>query len=1123
MYKDNIAFPCRRVSCMPFKIFRVMKLVLILLITTIIQANAASYAQTVSLNLKNASMREVIEELRQQTGYHFLYKMQMLDETRKISLSVNNEPLDQVLEKCFADQPITFTINHNTVVLRKRVPDNNQVQAVKITGTVTDEKGLPLPGVSVKVKGTTSGIITDGNGKYAITVNDSKAVLEFTFLGFSKQEVSINGRTEINVKLQEAQTALNEVVVIGYGTVRRSDLTGATASVKGSDIKAQGVSDITRSLQGKMPGVTIESAGGDPGAGTRIMIRGVGTLGNGAPLYIVDGVPTASINYLNQVDIESIDVLKDASAAAIYGSRAANGVVLVTTKAGKSGAPVVQFTANYGKQKIAHEIDVLNAQEWATVSNAAHDNAGLPRLDIAKNPDQLGAGTNWQDAIYRTAPVQQYNMLVSGGSESTKYSVSGGYNDQQGIVDVTGYKRYNLRVKTETTKGRLKFGETVLLSREKFITMPGGWGGQGGNPVGSAAKMIPVFQIYDPTAVGGFAGAYGPVVNVANPVAQLNLENINREFTNIITNAYAQVNLLPGLNYKLNLGYTNGFTSNYDYSKRYVVGTLFSHPTNDISLSKDQNVMTLLENTLNYDKHFGKHSIQALAGYAYQSTTDNYTAAGRTDLPDGIDQIDAGAGISTSGGNKKVNNLVSIFGRAIYSYDNRYLLTASFRHDGSSRFGSAHRYGDYPSIALGWNISNESFFGSLKNTVSTLKLRTSYGVLGNQEIDNYQYIAAVASNINYVIGADQQKWFGAIQTALANPDIKWESTKTSNIGLDIGFLQDKLNITADYFIKKTTDLLLNVPIPGSVGSVSYPVVNAGDLRNKGIEVGVNFNDHIGKLNYGVFGTISAVKNKVIALGTGTQQIFGGQPTHHGASSTLTEAGGSIGSFYLIKDIGIFNSQAEIDSYTKNGKPIQPNAAPGDVKFQDTNGDGQINDNDKVNAGSPFPNFEYGFGINASMYGFDINMFFQGSQGNKIYNGLRQDLESTNLDFNYAQSMLNAWTPTNHSNIPRAVTSDPNFNNRTSTRFLEDGSYLRMKTLQIGYTLNSALVKKMRITSLRVYASADNLFTITNYTGFNPDLGRAGTSQLNILDRGVDFGHVAYPLARTISLGIQLSL
>ncbi|MGF7039625.1 TonB-linked SusC/RagA family outer membrane protein [Mucilaginibacter lappiensis] len=1124
MYKDNIAFPCRRISCVSIKILRVMKLVLILLITTIMQVNATSYAQTVSLNLKNASLKEVIEQLRQQTGYHFLYKTQMLNETKQVNLSVSNEPFLEVLEKCFAGQPITYTVVQNTVVLRRKTQaDNSPRQAVKVTGKVTDERGQPLPGVSVKVKGTTNGIITDGSGKYALTVDNASGVLEFTFLGFTKQEVAINGRAEINIVLKEAQTALNEVVVIGYGTVKRSDLTGATASVKGSDIKAQGVSDITRSLQGKMPGVTIESTGGDPGAGTRIMIRGVGTLGKGDPLYIVDGVPTASINYLNQVDIESIDVLKDASAAAIYGSRAANGVVLVTTKAGKNGAPVVQFTANYGQQKVAKEVDVLNAQEWANVSNAAHDNAGLPRLDIAKNPQTLGAGTDWQDAIYRTAPVQQYNMLVSGGGEFTKYSVSGGYNDQQGIVDITGYKRYNLRVKTETTKGRLKFGETVLLSREKFITMAGGWGGQGGNPVGSAAKMIPVFNIYDPTAVGGFAGAYGPVVNVANPVAQLNLENINRELTSILANAYAQVNLLPGLNYKLNLGYTNSFTSNYDYAKRYNVGTLFSHPTNDINLNKDQTVMVLLENTLNYDKHFGKHSLQALAGYAYQSTKYNYIATGRTDLPDGIDQIDAGAGIATNAGRRTESNLVSEFARLIYSYDNRYLLTASFRHDGSSRFGSTHRYGDYPSIALGWNISNERFFESLKNTFSTLKLRASYGVLGNQEILDYQYSAAIASNINYVVGADQQKWFGAIQTAFASPNIKWESTKTSNIGVDVGFFNDKLNVTADYFIKKTSDLLLNVPIPGSAGAITNPVVNAGDLRNKGIEVGVNFNDHIGKLNYGIFGTISAVKNKVIALGTGSQQIFGGQPTHHGASSTLTEAGGSIGSFYLIKNIGIFNSQAEVDAYSKDGKLIQPNAAPGDVKFQDTNNDGQINDNDKVNAGSPFPNFEYGFGINASMYNFDINMFFQGSQGNKIYNGLRQDLESTNLDFNYSKSMLNAWTPTNHSNVPRAVTSDPNFNNRTSTRFLEDGSYLRMKTLQIGYTLNNALAKKIKITSLRVYASADNLFTITNYTGFNPDLGRATNAQLSILDRGVDFGHVAYPLARTISLGIQLTL
>jgi TonB-linked SusC/RagA family outer membrane protein len=992
-------------------------------------------------------------------------------------------------------------------------------ELITVSGVVTSkEDKTTLPGITVTIKNTTQGIATDIFGKYTIKVSPG-AKLVFSGIGYDSFEATVSGSV-LNVSLDSRQNSLNEVVVIGYGTVKKKDLTGAVASIKGSDIKSQGVSDITKSLQGKLPGVTIESAGGNPGSGTRILIRGVGTLGNASPLYIVDGVQVSNINNLSQIDIQSIDILKDASAAAIYGSRAANGVVLVTTKSGKNGQTVVQANGNYGVQNIAHKVDVLNASQWATVSNAAHDAAGLARLDIAQNPSGLGAGTNWQDAIYRPAPIEQYDLLVSGGNQSGNYSISGSYDSQDGIVKVTGYKRYNLRAKSETTKGPLKFGETVILTNERTINMPGGWGGQGGNPVGSAAKMIPVFQIYDPTALGGFAGAYGPVVNVANPVAQLNLENIDRVATNILTNVYGEATIIPGLKYKLNLGYTSDFGTNTDYYKRYVVGTLFTHPTNDLSQSKDQNDLLLLENTLNYNKTFGKSSLQALAGYTYQKSNYTYLFAARTNLPDGISNIDAGAGTSSSGGNSVESTLVSALGRVIYSYDNKYLLTASIRRDGSSRFGSNNRYGNFPSIALGWNMSDEDFFKPLANTVSTFKLRASYGVLGNQEIGDYQYSAAIASNINYVTGADQHKWFGSIQTSFASPNIKWESTKTTNIGFDAGFFKDKLNITADYFVKITDDVLLNVPIPGSAGSTNNPVVNAGRLRNNGVEIGANFTDHIGKLNYSLFGTLSAIRNKVLELGTGSQQIFGGQPTHHGASSTLTEAGGPITGFYLIKDVGIFKSQAEINAYQKNGVLIQPNAQPGDIKFQDTNGDGQINDQDKVFMGSPFPTFEYGFGFNASIYNFDINAFFQGTQGNKIYNGLRQDLESMSLEFNYSASTLNAWTPQNsNSNIPRAVSNDPNFNDRTSSRFLEDGSYLRMKTLQIGYTFNDLLKKRLKITSLRAYVSADNLFTITKYTGFNPDIGRSGS----IFDRGVDFGHVAYPMARTLSIGLQLSL
>jgi len=991
-------------------------------------------------------------------------------------------------------------------------------QTRRVTGTVTgSDSPAPIPGVSVMINNTKIGTSTDGNGKYAIDV-PANAQLLFRAVGYDDRIVSPTTGV-LNITLVSKQNNLNELVVIGYGTVRRKDLTGALSSIKGADIKAQGVSDVTRSMQGKLPGVTIEAAGGDPGSGTRISIRGVGTLGtNASPLYIVDGVQVANINNISSADIESVDVLKDASAAAIYGSRAANGVVLITTKIGRSGEPVVSLNANYGVQRIGKKMDVLNAQEWATVSNAAHVAANFAPLDIAANPSSLGAGTDWQDAIYRTAPVQQYDLSVSGGSESTKFSVSGGWMKQDGIVRETGYNRYNLRARSETTKGKFKFGETILLTRERRFTMAGGWGGQGGNPVGSAAKMIPVFQIYDPTAIGGYGGAYGPVVNVANPVAQLNLENIDREMATILVNAFGEYTILPGLRYKFNVGYTNLQGTDTDYYRRHTVGTLFAHQTNDITIGKDQNILTLLEHTLNYDKRIGKSNIQALAGYAYQKTKFTDLGAARTGLPDGIRSIDAGSGTSTNSGSTIESGLVSVLGRVIYSYDDKYLLTASFRRDGSSRFATVNRHGSFPSIALGWNMSNEDFFKPLLNTISSLKIRGSFGVLGNQEILDYQFIPTIASNINYVTGVDQQKWYGAIQTAFASPFIKWENTETSNIGLDLGLFDNKMSITADYFIKNTKDVLLNVPIPGSAGSVTNPVVNAGKLRNKGFELGLSYANKVGEINYNVFGTLSAIRNKVVELGTGSQQIFGGQPTHHGAQSTLTEAGGPISAFYLIKADGIFNSQAEVNAYQKNGVPIQPNAAPGDIRFQDTNGDGQISDLDKVYSGSPFPKFEYGFGFNASFHNFDIAVFFQGTQGNKIYNGLRQDLESMSLEFNYAKSTLDAWTPERHTDIPRAVINDPNYNDRTSTRFLESGSYLRLKTLQIGYKLGEAISKKLRVSSLRAYASADNLFTITDYTGYNPDIGRTGS----IFDRGVDYGHVAYPLAKTISLGLQLT-
>jgi TonB-linked SusC/RagA family outer membrane protein len=461
----------------------------------------------------------------------------------------------------------------------------------------------------------------------------------------------------------------------------------------------------------------------------------------------------------------------------------------------------------------------------------------------------------------------------------------------------------------------------------------------------------------------------------------------------------------------------------------------------------------------------------------------------------------------------------------VYSYNDRYVLTGTFRRDGSSRFGPAYKYGNFPSIAFAWNALNEKFFQSIQGAVTSLKVRASYGILGNQEIPDYRFIPLISSNTNYVIGQGQQLWSGATQTSFATPDIKWETSKTFNVGTDWGFFDNKLALTLDYFIRRNSDILLQVPIPLTTGaSGTSPYINAGQITNKGIEAALTYNNKVGEFNYQFTGTFTAINNNVDFLGTGTQQISGGQPTHHGASATITQAGGPVGAFYLIKTDGIFNSQDEINAYTHDGQLIQPSAKPGDVKFVDANGDGIISQDDRQYCGSPTPKFTYGFGTNTSWRNFDLSFFFQGTYGNKIYNGIREDLEGMNLEFNYSPATLNAWTPDNHTNFPRAVINDPNLNSQTSDRFLESGSYLRLRTLQVGFTLPKGVLDAVKLSSCRVYVSFDNLFTITKYTGFNPDLGRynAGAAGGGILDRGVDFPHVAYPLARTSLLGVQVS-
>ena len=998
--------------------------------------------------------------------------------------------------------------------------NENFIQTV-VTGNVTSKSNkISLAGVTVYIEGTNIGVVTDFDGKYEIEVGNPDAVLVFSYIGFKTQKVLVNNQTSINVSLEDDMASLDEIVVVGYGTQRKQDVTGALSSIKSEDIVTEGANTVEKSLQGRVAGVQVESAGGNPGSGVRILIRGTGSIGNNSPLYIVDGVQVDNINNISPTSIASMDILKDASAAAIYGSRAANGVVIITTKSGRKGETIIEFNAYYGLQKISKKLDLLNASQWARVNNMARDNAGLDRLEIAQNPESLGKGTNWQEEIYQLAPMQNYDLSVSGGGDNYTFSLSGGYLNQDGIVKKTNYNRWNLRLKSDLTKGKLRIGESVIVTKEFWRNASGGFGGQGGNPVGSAAKMIPVFDVYNPEAIGGYGGAYGPIVNIENPVAVLNLEEPEVNIAKAIINVFAEYSILDELKYKLNLGYTNTAGYNYTYTYPYEVGTLFKNADSDLSESRNETSRSLLENTLAYKKSIGRHKIQALVGNSYQNTQYRELRGSKSGMPLGLKVLDAGTVNIASGSNAWESVLISYFGRLIYSYDDRYVLTGIIRRDGSSRFGKGNKFGNFPSIALAWNASNESFFEPLSSFINQAKLRASYGVLGNQEFDDYRYSPAINLNLNYVVGQDQHLWPGAIQTAFATPDIKWETSKTFNIGTDFSFFDYKLQLTADYFIKKNSDVILQVPIPLSTGaSTNSPYINAGEITNKGFEASLSYGNTINDFTYGLMGTFSSVKNKVENLGSGSQQIFGGEPTHHGASATVTEAGLPVGAFFLIKTDGIFDSQEEIAAHSRNDQLIQPNALPGDIRFVDFNNDGQIDQNDRQNLGSPTPDFTFGFGGNLEWKSFDLNVFFQGTYGNKIYNGLRQDLEGMNYDVNYSVSTLNAWTPDNtNTNIPRAVLNDPNFNSQTSDRFLENGSYLRFKTLQLGYNFSESILESLNIAKFRLYLSADNLFTITDYKGYNPDLGRSGS----ILDRGVDFGEVAYPLARTFMGGIQLS-
>lgn len=1098
------------------QIFRIMRISTFLLMVCVFcsyAGNAHSQNAKVSIRMNNVKLDKILNEIENQTDYLFIYNNQV-DINKITSVKVKNEAVAQVLDRILSGTGINYELEGTHIILTtEAIKDlHAQQQAKTVTGTVTDVSGEPIIGANIRIKGTTTGTITDIDGNFSIKA-EPQSVIEVSYIGYLTQETVINNQKSIRFLLKEDTKTLDEVVVIGYGVQKKADLTGSVANINTEKLNTQSNANIGQALQGKIAGVDIVSQGGAPGSGTRIMVRGIGTLNNASPLYIVDGMYMNSIDHINPNDIASIDVLKDASSAAIYGSRAANGVIIVTTKEGSNteGKPIIDLSVNLGISTASKFLDMLDAKGWAEVTTIARQAIGKPALDmatdLANKPDN-----DWQDIMFRPALMQNYNLAVKGGGKYSTYYTGLGYFNQDGIVKGTNYQRYNIQSKNDYKRGIFSAGTNLIISfsHDKPLHQE-----LRGGMIGTILQSVPTLEKYDDTREGGYGGTYGDVVNIPHPLAIIddNIMDRYNENVKIFANLYAQIELFKGLKYKLNLTPDFSFERYKNYLNKYDFG-LATNSITQLTERQRRKRNILVENLLTFDRTFGEHKISALAGYTYQDSRFRHIQAYGEGLPQGLEEIDAATTNRSNEGNSWRSVLTSILGRVFYSYQNKYLFTATIRRDGSSKFGKNNRYGYFPSFSLGWNVAEEKFMENV-HWLDQLKLRGGYGVLGNQEIDNYQYSSTITTGINYPDG-NGGLLQGAFPKNFANPDIKWEETAMTNVGIDFMAFNNRLSLTADYYVKNTKDILLTVPIPISSGGANDPIRNAGKIRNNGFEFNLGWMDQPNPdISYGINLIGSFNKNKVIAMGSESGSIKGGS-TNQNITTSETKAGYPIGGYWLISTAGYFNSQEEVDAYAKDGKKIQPAAEPGDIKFVDANNDGVINDDDRVFQGSPFPDFTFALNGNMRYKNFDLSIGLQGVLGNKIYNATRQTLEDVTKGSNFLASCLDYWTPENkNASHPRLTWDDPNRNTRAeSDRYLENGSYLRLRSVQLGYTFPQTWFKGA-IQHARVYINAENLFTITSYSGYSPDVNADNANY-----RGFD--NFIYPTNRTFMLGLNVT-
>lgn len=1030
-------------------------------------------------------------------------------------------------------------------------------QNIQIKGTVvsgTDNE--PLPGVNVVVKGNTStGTITDFNGTFTLSA-PADAILSISYIGFKSQEIAVKGHKDIKIVLQEDSETLDEVVVVGYGVQKKSVVTASIAKVSADDLASTAPVRMDNALKGLASGVTVTSSSGQPGAAAQIRVRGVGTIRteNGAadPLYIVDGMPLeGGLDYLNPNDIASIEVLKDAASGAVYGARAANGVILVTTKTGKIGKTKVTYDFSYGWQSAWKKRDVLNASEYALMINEGAINAGIaPKFS---DPYSYGQGTNWQDEVFNNnAPMMNHQVSVSGASEKVNYLFSLGFYTQDGIVggnfDRSNYERLTLRSNTQYTlfdesKERnwlnsLKVTSNLSYARIKSTNFDDNstWG----TPLGSALALSPILNVYDETEEAikaqfdkyGTTAEYTPVYDprngklfsipgefgeMSNPIAKLSLPGDKHWSHKFVANFSAELQLWDNLKFKTSYGADLSFWGYDGYRPLYYLRSGESSTQSSAYSRKEDGTVWQLENVLMYDKSIDKHSFSVLLGQSAQKSSGSYLYGSRNNITNySRPYIDASTGLAANAdrdaaGAPSVDaTLASIFARASYNYDERYMLQVTVRRDGSSRFGPNNHYAVFPSFSLGWNLTNEKFMNKRPNWLTTTKIRLSWGKNGNENIGNFKYTVLTSPGNNAIFGSSENVINGVKASGLANPDLKWEESEQLDFGLDFGFFNNALTFTADYYKKKTNGMLMEMNIPFYVGEAK-PIGNVGKMENSGIELEAAYKFRVSDWNFRVSANASYLKNKLIEYGneSGWENLDSFQGT---GDISRAENGKPFPFFYGYKTAGIFQNTDEVKAYKNDkGELLQPTAVPGDVRFVDVDGNGIIDANDRTDIGKGMPDWTFGFNLGVSWKNFDLNMMWQGTAGNDIYDATRRtDIATSNLP----SWMLNRWTGEGTSNrIPRFVQGD-NVNWQSSDLYVYDGSYLRLKNIQLGYTLPAALTQKVFISSLRFYVAAENLFTFTKYHGFDPEISSGGTSL------GIDYG--VYPQARVWTIGASLS-